>query len=111
MSKRSIQPKKRDIQKIARPVPGAIAPDAASIKKKPPRPVKKQDAADLDRAESEGMAQPQGARPKKKPARVELGLRQGKVGDQERAAQLSTSKRKAITKKGATPRSRSNAKS
>ncbi len=32
---------------------------------KPPRPAKKQDAADVDRAAGEGMAQPQG-RPAKK---------------------------------------------
>ncbi len=34
---------------------------------KPPRRAKKQDAADVDRAVSEGMGQPQHALPKKRP--------------------------------------------
>jgi len=33
---------------------------------KPPRPAKKQDAADVDRAAGEGMGQPQGRSPTKR---------------------------------------------
>ena len=70
----------------------------APNKAKPARPKKKQD---VERADSEGMAQPQGIKPKKKdPAAVSLGRRGGLKGGPARAAkltkkQLSESARKA----------------
>jgi hypothetical protein len=44
-----------------------MPPQQPKKKAKPPRPAKKQDAADVDRAVSEGMEQPQHAPPKKRP--------------------------------------------
>ena len=44
-----------------------MPPQDPKKKPKPPRPVKKQDAADVDRADSEGMAQPQHTPPLKRP--------------------------------------------
>ena len=88
-------------------VPDAIVPDTAPKKPapnkaKPPRPVKKQDVEDIERADSEGMAQPQGleAEPKN-PAAVSLG---GLKGGKSRTASVSAVKRKAITKKAASKR-------
>jgi hypothetical protein len=85
-----------------------IAPDAEpkAIKPaKPPappkrRPKNKQDAADVDRAEGEGMAQPQ----EKNPAAVALGRLGGLKGGKARAEKLSAAKRKAIAKKAAAKR-------
>ncbi|MEX2121682.1 MAG: hypothetical protein WD847_19005 [Pirellulales bacterium] len=88
-----------------------MAPDAeppkkpAANKAKPPRPVKKQDVEDIERADAEGMAQPQGIRPKEKnPAAVALGRLGGKKGGAARAAKLSKAKRSAIAKKAAAAR-------
>ncbi|MCE9547000.1 MAG: hypothetical protein K8T25_16115 [Planctomycetia bacterium] len=56
----------------ARKAPKALAPLPEPVKKpapnkaKPPRPAKKQDVLDIDRADSEGMAQPQEQKPQKK---------------------------------------------
>ena len=109
MPKRSS--KQKDTRQLARPVLGAIAPDAeppkkpAANKAKPPRPVKKRDDQDIDRADSEGMGQPQGLPPKKKnPAAVALGKLGGLKGGKARAAKLSPAKRKAIAKKAAASR-------
>jgi hypothetical protein len=80
------------------------ATGAKPPKKKRPvkkRVIKKRDAADVARADSEGMAQPQGMRPPKKdPAAVALGRKGGLKGGPARAAkltkeQLSESARKA----------------
>ncbi len=108
MPKRSSKPpKQKDTQQLARSVLDRIAPDAEpqTPKKKPPRPVKKQDATDLDRADSEGMAQPQGKRPKKKnPAAVALGRLGGAKGGKARAAKLTPEQRAEIAKKAAKSR-------
>jgi hypothetical protein len=93
-----------DYQQVARKVLDAIAPDAepSAIKpaKKPLVPKRKQDAADVERAEGEGMAQPQ----VKNPAAVALGRLGGLKGGKARAAKLSPAKRKAIAKKAAATR-------
>lgn len=109
MPKRSS--KSKDTQQLARSVLDAVAPDAeppkkpAANKARPPRPAKKRDVQDIERADSEGMAQPQGVSPKKKnPAAVALGRLGGKVGGKARAAKLSPAKRKAIAKKAAAKR-------
>jgi hypothetical protein len=108
MPKRSS--KQKDTQQLTRSVLDRIAPDAepakpAPNKAKPPRPTKKVDVDDIDRADSEGMAQPQGtAPPEKNPAAVALGRLGGKVGGKARAAKLSPAKRKAIAKKAAAKR-------
>jgi hypothetical protein len=95
-----------DTQQLARKVLDAIAPDAEPPKaKKPARPAKKQDAADIDRAESEGMGQPQGTtEPDKNPAAVALGRLGGLKGGKARAAKLTAKKRSAIAKKAAQAR-------
>jgi hypothetical protein len=110
MPKRSSKPQK-DTQQLARSVLDAIAPDAeppkkpAANKAKPPRPVKKRDVQDIDRADSEGMGQPQGLPPKKKnPAAVALGKLGGLKGGKARAASLSAARRRAIAKKAAAKR-------
>ena len=73
--------------------------------KKPPRPVKKRDAADVDRAESEGMGQPQGVRPKKKnPAAVSLGRKGGLKGGKARAAKLTKEELSESARKAARAR-------
>ena len=60
-----------DFRKSVKGLPGVdpskIQP--APNKAKPPRPVKKRDVQDIDRADSEGMAQPQGLPPKKRAAK------------------------------------------
>src|SRR5687768_15525523 len=106
MPKRSS--KQKDSQQLARHVLDAVVPDAepptkpAPNKAKPPRPVKKQDVEDIEQADSEGMAQPQGvAQPTKNPAAVSLGRLGGLKGGKARAAKLSPAKRKAIAKKAA----------
>jgi hypothetical protein len=98
MAKRPVKKKQADHQQLARKVLDAIAPDA-ELKKKP-RPKNKQDAADVDRAEGEGMAQPQ----EKNPAAVALGRLGGLKGGKARAEKLSAAKRKAIAKKAAASR-------
>jgi hypothetical protein len=109
MPKRSS--KQNDTQQLARSIGDAVAPDAEPPKKpadnkaKPPRPAKKRDVQDIDRADSEGMAQPQGVPPKKKnPAAVALGKLGGRKGGKARAAALTPAKRKAIAKKAAAKR-------
>jgi hypothetical protein len=109
MPKRSS--KSKDTQQLARSVLDAVAPDAepkkkpAANKARPPRPKKKQDVADIERADSEGMAQPQGDPPRKKnPAAVALGKLGGLQGGKARAKSLSPAKRKAIAKKAAAVR-------
>ena len=103
--------KQKDTKQLARKVLDAVVPDAEPPKKpapnksKPPRPAKKRDVQDIERADSEGMAQPQGLPPKKKnPAAVALGRLGGKKGGDARAAKLSPAKRKAIAKKAAAKR-------
>lgn len=98
-----------DPQQLARKVLDTVVPDAAvkpaPNKAKPPRPVKKRDVQDIDRADSEGMAQPQGmAPPEKNPAAVALGRLGGLKGGKARAAALSSAKRKAIAQKAAIKR-------
>lgn len=105
MQKRSSKKKRQpDHQELARTVLDVIVPNAETKAKKPakkpPRPKNKQDAADVDRASAEGMAQPQG----KNPAAVELGRLGGLKGGKARAAKLSSAKRKAIAKKAAAAR-------
>ena len=105
MAKRPVKKKRQpDYQELARKVLEAVAPDAEpkAIKpaKTPPRPKGKQDAADIDRADGEGMAQPQ----EKNPAAVALGRLGGLKGGKARAAKLSPAKRKAIAKKAAAKR-------
>lgn len=108
MPKRSS--KLKDSQQLARQVLDAVVPDAeqekpAANKAKPPRPVKKQDVEDIEQADAEGMAQPQGVPPKEKnPAAVALGRLGGLKGGKARAAKLSPAKRKAIAKKAAAKR-------
>ena len=65
--------KQKDTRQLARHVLNTVVPDAEPAKKKPaankarpPRPAKKRDVEDIDRADSEGMAQPQGVPPKRK---------------------------------------------
>jgi hypothetical protein len=67
------KPPQKDMRQLARPIRDAVVPAAvptkpAANKARPPRPVKKQDVKDIDRADSEGMGQPQGLPPKKNPA-------------------------------------------
>jgi hypothetical protein len=106
MAKKATTKKKRqpDYQQLIRKVRDKVAPDAEpkAIKpaKEPSRPKRKQDAADIDRAEGEGMAQPQ----EKNPAVVALGRLSGLKGGKARAAKLSPAKRKAIAKKAAAKR-------
>ena len=108
MPKRSS--KQKDSQQLARSVLDAVVPDAepkkpAANKAKPPRPKKKQDVTDIDRADSEGMGQPQGTPPKEKnPAAVALGKLGGLKGGKARAESLTPAKRKAIAKKAAAKR-------
>ena len=107
---RKKKPTGKDFNQLARSIVDKVI-GISTPKKKPPRPVKKQDAADVDRAESEGMAQPQGLPPKKRrpakkadkdkdPAAVAIGRKGRLVGGHARAAkltkeQLSESARKA----------------
>ena len=104
MAKRPSRKKQPDHQQLARKVLDAVAPDAEpeakKLRKKPARPKNNQDAADRDRADDEGMAQPQG----KNPAAVALGRLGGLKGGKARADKLSPAKRKAIAKKAAAKR-------
>jgi hypothetical protein len=105
MAKKPVKKKRQpDYQQVARKVLDVIAPDAEpkAIKPaKPPTPPKrKQDAADIERAEGEGMGQPQD----KNPAAVALGRLGGLKGGKARAEKLSAAKRKAIAKKAAATR-------
>jgi hypothetical protein len=104
MPKRSSK-KQKDPQQIARSVLDAVDPTAEPKKTKPARPAKKADAAEIDRAESEGMAQPQGlpAKPKN-PAAVALGKLGGLKGGKARAEKLSARKRAEIARKAAVAR-------
>ena len=106
MPKRSSKkkPAQKDTQQLARSVLDAVAPVAVPAKKKPARPVKKQDSADVDRADAEGMAQPQGTAPEKNPAAVALGRLGGLKGGKARAAKLTAKKRSEIAKKAAAKR-------
>ncbi len=107
MPKRSS--KQKDPQQLARSVLDAAVPDAETKKKpapnkaRPPKPKKKQDVQDIERADGEGMAQPQGRKPKNAAA-VALGKLGGLKGGKARAASLSPAKRKAIAKKAAAAR-------
>src|SRR4051812_7779390 len=112
MPKRSSK-RQKDPQQLARHVLDSVVPDAeppkkpAANKAKPPRPVKKQDGVDIEQADAEGMAQPQGLSPapkEKNPAAVSLGRLGGLKGGKARAAKLSPAKRKAIAKKAAAKR-------
>src|SRR5687768_3055385 len=94
MQKRSSKSQK-DTQQLVRQVLDAIVPHAepatkpAPNKARPPRPVKTQDAEDIEQADSEGMAQPQGLPPpKKNPAAVALGRLGGLKGGAARAKTL-----------------------
>jgi hypothetical protein len=105
MPKRSSKkPAQKDTQQIARGVLDKVAPEVVPPKKKPGRPVKKQDAADVDRADAEGMAQPQGTAPEKNPAAVALGRLGGLKGGAARAKKLSKAKRSEIAAKAARAR-------
>jgi hypothetical protein len=119
MPKRPSKPRKqKDTQQPARSTLHKIAPDAepakpkkaAPNKAKPPRPAKKRDPTDIERADSEGIAQLQGKLPtkQKNPAAVALGRLGGIKGGTARAAALTPAKRKAIAKKAAAARSRAN---
>jgi hypothetical protein len=109
MPKRSS--KSPDHQQLARRVLDAVAPDAEPAKKpapnkaQPPRPANKRDVQDIDRADAEGMAQPQGVPPEKKnPAAVALGRLGGLKGGAARAKSLSKARRAEIAKKAAQTR-------
>jgi len=113
MPKRSRKkPPAKDFNQIARSVVDQATGASAKPKKpaKPPRPIKKQDAADLDRAESEGMGQPQGQASKKKtakkkdPAAVALGRKGGLKGGKARAAKLTKEQRSESARKAAKAR-------
>src|SRR5437016_2863512 len=101
MPKRSRKNKAADFNQLARSiVDKATGASMPKKKKKPPRPAGKRDAADVDRAASEGMAQPQGTRsPKKNPAAVALGRRGGLKGGPTRAAKLTKEQRIESAKK------------
>jgi hypothetical protein len=102
MAKRTAKKKQSDAQQIARKVLDFIVPDAEPAKAK--KPARKRDAADVERAESEGMAQPQGTPAEKNPAAVALGRLGGLKGGKARAEKLSAKKRSEIAKKAATAR-------
>jgi hypothetical protein len=121
MPNRSRKPAAKDFNQIARSVvdratgtPKPVKP--APNKAKPPKPVKAKDVQDIERADSEGMAQPQGLpavkkkRPVKKaekdkdPAAVALGRKGGLKGGHARAANLSKEQRSDSAKKAAQAR-------
>ena len=111
MAKKSNQSKKsattpqpaRRAPALAAPLPD-VSKKPAPNKAKPPRPVKKQDVEDIDRADSEGMAQPQGLPPKKKKPAVAPGRMGDKKGSKVQAPKLPAGKGKAIVTKGAAKR-------
>ena len=108
MSKNSNQSKKpvaspqstRRAPALAAPLPD-VSKKPAPNKAKPPRPAKKQDVEDIDRADSEGMAQPQGLPPKKKKPAAALGRMGDKKGSKVQAPKLPAGKGKATTKSSA----------
>ncbi|MEX2170584.1 MAG: hypothetical protein WD851_14810 [Pirellulales bacterium] len=108
MPNRSRKKPDPDFNQIARSIvdraTGAEKPAA-----KPPRPKNKQDAADRDRADSEGMGQPQEQAPKRKrvkknPAAVALGRKGGLKGGKARAAKLTPEQRAESARKAAKAR-------
>lgn len=70
MPKKRPTKRQKDPVQLARHILDTIAPDAEPKRTKPPRPTKRQDAQDIDRADSEGMGQrhqyPRKKSPKKK---------------------------------------------
>jgi hypothetical protein len=111
MAKRPVKKKKRqpDYQELAHKVLETIAPDAEPKAIKPaknsPPPRRKKDTEDVERAESDGMAQPQGKKPEKKnPAAVALGRLGGLKGGKARAKKLSKARRSEIAQKAAASR-------
>jgi hypothetical protein len=107
MAKRPVKKKQKrqpDYQQLARKFLDAIAPDAEpkAIKPaKPPKPPKaKQDAEAIERAEGEGMGQPQ----EKNSAAVALVRLGGKKGGAARAKKLSKARRSEIAQKAAAAR-------
>ena len=72
-------PKRSSKQKDT--VPDAEPKKPAPNKANPPRPTKKQDVKDIDRADSEGMAQPQGleAKPSKARAKKLTGKKRSEI--------------------------------
>jgi hypothetical protein len=105
--------KQKVTPKLATPAMDALAPGTqptkpAPNKAKPPGPTKKQDVKDIERADSEGMAQPQGLEPKsgENPAAVAPG-RLGKLkGGKAKVARPREAKREALAKKTAAKRSK-----
>ncbi|HEY2892910.1 MAG TPA: hypothetical protein VGJ16_01810, partial [Pirellulales bacterium] len=100
MPKRSRKKPAKDFNQVARSIVDQATGSApkkkpAPNKAKPARPAKKRDVADIERADSEGMAQPQGTRTRKRPAKkaekakdpaaVALGRKGGLVGGHARA--------------------------
>ena len=107
MPKRSRKKPAKDFNQIARSIVDRTT-GASTPKKK--RPIKKQDATDIARADSEGMAQPQSMRPKKNPsakkdpAAVALGRKGGLKGGPARAAKLSKEQLRESARKAARAR-------
>ena len=105
MPKRSRKPAAKDFNQIARSIVDQATGASKSVKPapnkaKPPKPKKTKVVQDIERADSEGMAQPQGLPPKKKrpakkaekakdPAAVSLGRKGGLKGGPARAAKLT----------------------
>jgi hypothetical protein len=120
MPKRSRKPPAKDFNQKARSIvdqaTGVSTPKkkAAPNKAKPPRPTKKRDVADIERADDEGMAQPQGRSPKKRPAKkaakakdpaaVALGRKGGLKGGPARAAKLTKAELSESARKAARAR-------
>jgi hypothetical protein len=110
MPKRSRKKPAQDFNQLARSIVDRATGTSAPKKKHPP---KKQDAADIARADSEGMGQPQGTRPKrspkkaaakKNPAAVALGRMGGLKGGPARAAKLTKAELSESAKKAAQAR-------
>jgi len=109
MSARSNRPNKPTKQKQPPPTVRGVGAESpkkpAPNKATPPRPAKKQDVEDIDRADSEGMAQPQAVSVKRKsaaaapPVRI-AATKRGK----ELAATLSAAKSRAVVQKLAAKR-------
>jgi hypothetical protein len=85
-------------------VPAAAPTKPAANKAKPPRPAKKQDVKDIERADSEGMGQAQGVPPEKKPAAATPGRPGGLKGGKAPAQSPATAKPKPTAKKPAPKR-------
>jgi hypothetical protein len=103
---RSIVDKATGVSKAVKPAPN---------KAKPPKPKKTKDVQDIERADSEGMAQPQGLPAKKKrpakkaakakdPAAVSLGRKGGLKGGPARAATMTSEQRAESARKAAQAR-------